>query len=35
VTHTHTGIGMVVNPYPLVDMGDPTGLFLIAGMVME
>jgi hypothetical protein len=27
VTHTHAGMGMGVNPYPLVHMGDPMGLF--------
>jgi hypothetical protein len=25
--HTHVGMGMGVNPYPLVYMGDPMGLF--------
>jgi hypothetical protein len=35
VTHTHTGISMVVNLYPLVNMGDPMGLFFIVDMVME
>jgi hypothetical protein len=27
VTHTHRGMGMGVNPYPPVYMGDPVGLF--------
>jgi hypothetical protein len=27
VTHTHVGIGMGVNPYPPVYMGDSMGLF--------
>ena len=31
VTHTHVGMGMGVNPYPLVYMGDPMELFLCRG----
>jgi hypothetical protein len=31
VTHTHMGMGMGVNPYPPVYMGDPMGLFLCRG----
>jgi hypothetical protein len=31
VTHTHMGMGMGVNPYPPVYMGDPVGLFLCRG----
>jgi hypothetical protein len=31
VTHTHVGMGMGVNPYPLVYMGDPVGLFFCRG----
>jgi hypothetical protein len=27
VTHTHVGMGMGVNPYPPVYMGDSVGLF--------
>jgi hypothetical protein len=28
----HTHMGMRVNPYPPVYMGDPMGLFFVAGM---
>jgi hypothetical protein len=31
VTHTHVGMGMGVNPYPPVYMGDPMGLFFCRG----
>jgi hypothetical protein len=31
VTHTHMGMGMGVNSYPPVYMGDPVGLFLCRG----
>jgi hypothetical protein len=31
VTHTHVGIGMGVNSYPPVYMGDPVGLFFCRG----
>jgi hypothetical protein len=31
VTHTHVGMGMGVNPYPPVYMGDPVGLFFCRG----
>jgi hypothetical protein len=31
VTHTHVGMGMGVNPYPPVYMGDPIGLFFCRG----
>jgi hypothetical protein len=34
VTHTHVGMGMGVNPYPPVYMGDPVGLFFVVGMGM-
>jgi hypothetical protein len=29
--HTHMGMGMGVNSYPPVYMGDPMGLFLCCG----
>jgi hypothetical protein len=31
VTHTHMGMGMGVNSYPPVYMGDPMRLFLCCG----
>jgi hypothetical protein len=31
VTHTHVGMGMRVNTYPPVYMGDPVGLFFCRG----
>jgi hypothetical protein len=31
VTHTHVGMGMGVNSYPPVYMGDPMGLFFYRG----
>jgi hypothetical protein len=31
VTHTHVGMGMGVNSYPPVYMGDPVGLFFCRG----
>jgi hypothetical protein len=34
VTHTHMGMGMGINPYPPVNMGDPMGLFFVVGMGM-
>jgi hypothetical protein len=35
VTRTHMGMGMGVNLYPLVDMGNPTGLFFYRGYGYE
>jgi hypothetical protein len=35
MTHTHMSMGMGVNPYPSVYMGDPVGLFLRRGYEYE
>jgi hypothetical protein len=35
VTHTHVGMGMGVNPYPPVYMGDSVGLFFCRGYGYE
>jgi hypothetical protein len=34
VTHTHLGMGMEVNSYPPVYMGDPVDYFCVVGMSM-
>jgi hypothetical protein len=31
VTHTHMSMNMEVNPYPPVNIGDPTRLFFCRG----